>query len=300
MVRVTEAQRFYSLKNNVARAREDNLDTLNQVASQKRITHLHEDPIGANKILRSRSRLSELDSFVSNLNFGKGFVNTTEKSLSLIQDSLIRIKELSVAAASDTFDSQSRMATAAEINELLNGIVQIANTRFGAKYIFSGFRTDTPAIDRDGVFLGDDGEIFLQIGAQNFQRVNIPGREVFEIDPSEYARGHIGMIPAISSLRQGLATDNKTQIYKAMEDLDFHSDRLTTHLANIGAIFNTLERTSQQLQLNKDLQAESLSHIEDVDLFQASSDFKRTEQVLQGTLQATNKMMQPSLLNYIR
>jgi flagellar hook-associated protein 3 FlgL len=43
-----------------------------------------------------------------------------------------------------------------------------------------------------------------------------------------------------------------------------------------------------------------LSGVEDADMYDATSEFKRTETALQSTLQASTKLLQPSLLNFMQ
>jgi flagellar hook-associated protein 3 FlgL len=43
-----------------------------------------------------------------------------------------------------------------------------------------------------------------------------------------------------------------------------------------------------------------LSNIVDADAFEVMSDFKKTETILQSTLLAANKALQPSLLNFLQ
>lgn len=302
MVRVTERQRYFQLENNISKVKNESVRALNQVSSQKKINEIHDDPIGAAKIIRSKSRLSEMKSFEDNLAFGKGFVSTSEKALMMIQESLIRAKELSLAGASDTYNVDSRVAIAKEVGQLVDSIVQTANTRFGSKYIFSGFRTSNPAFDAQGSYLGDDGEIFLQLGDEKFQKINIPGREIFNgnVDNREGAKISVGVIDNLVSLKRGLESNNKDLIYHSMNEIGNHSDLISTSLSEVGSIANAMDKSSEQLQLSIEFERKKISDIEDADVFEASSDFKRAEQLLQSTLQASSNMLQPSLLNFLR
>ena len=54
------------------------------------------------------------------------------------------------------------------------------------------------------------------------------------------------------------------------------------------------------VEISNDLSKGELSKTEDVDMFKASSDFKQTEAILQSTLMASNKLLQPSLMNFLQ
>ena len=70
--------------------------------------------------------------------------------------------------------------------------------------------------------------------------------------------------------------------------------------ANIGAIWGAIENAEDRIVLQKEQKIEVVSKVEDADMFEATSDFKRTESALQTTLMASNKLLQPSLLNFIQ
>ena len=108
------------------------------------------------------------------------------------------------------------------------------------------------------------------------------------------------MVHALSILHEGLATDNMQEIRVAMDELDFQLEKTTSYQATLGAVWNALEDSSQRTELSREISQEKLSRLEDVDSYKAISDFKRTETVLQSTLMASNKLLQPSLLNFMQ
>ena len=56
----------------------------------------------------------------------------------------------------------------------------------------------------------------------------------------------------------------------------------------------------RRIELQKEQKIDTVSKVEDADMFKATSDFKRTETALQTTLMASNKLLQPSLLNFLQ
>jgi flagellar hook-associated protein 3 FlgL len=85
-----------------------------------------------------------------------------------------------------------------------------------------------------------------------------------------------------------------------MQELEHHLEKTTSYQATIGGIHNSLSGTSQRLETEKDFERANLSKVQDADMFEATSEFKRTETVLQSTLMASNKLLQPSLLNFMQ
>jgi flagellar hook-associated protein 3 FlgL len=178
-------------------------------------------------------------------------------------------------------------------------IVSLANTTYANRYIFSGFRTQTPSLSSDGLYLGDDGAIFLQIDNNDYRQINIPARDLFEASEEEQEVGHTNMIDCVELLKTGLETNNIDYIHSAMSEVDFQLEKAMSYRAKLGALYNALDSATKRLELSENNAKDSLSIIEEVDMFKATSDFKRSEAVLQSTLQASNKMLQPSLLNFM-
>ncbi len=299
-MRVSDRHRYEVANNRIEKAKDASVGVMNQLSSQRRIGAIHEDPVGSTKILKQKDRLSDIRNFQTNIAFSQGFVNASEEAISIISERLQRARELTIAMANDTYGPESRSATAKEIGEIITGIVQMGNSRYGSRFLFSGFRTNAPALDDDGNFLGDDGEIFIQVGEGRFQRINSSGRQLFGGGKDNTGVEHGGMIDSLANLLNGLESNSKDVIFKSLGELDFHIDKAISLQTAIGASSASLNDVFKQLDSNLDLERDVLSKIEDLDVLQATSDFKRTESVLQSTLVTSNKMLQPSLMNFLQ
>lgn len=299
-MRVSDRQRYELANSRVGAAKSDNTAMLEQLSTQKRINRLSDDPIGLGESLKRKTQIASADQFLKNIDFSKGYIERTEGALNGIQDFLIRAKELSVSMANDTYDANSRLATAREVKEILEGVVALANSAYGNRYVFGGFRTMTPPVSRDGNFMGDDGAIFLQVDDGTFRQINLQARNLFVPSADEREGGRLGMVHTLEILKQALETDDVEGIRRAMTELDFQMDKTSSYQATLGAIYNGIEETAKRLELNREMVQENLSRIEDADVYRVTSDFKRTESVLQSTLLASNKLLQPSLMNFMQ
>jgi flagellar hook-associated protein 3 FlgL len=63
---------------------------------------------------------------------------------------------------------------------------------------------------------------------------------------------------------------------------------------------NALRETGNRLSGDEIVLRDQLSKTQDADIYHSTSEFKRTEAVLQGTLMASTKLLQPSLLNFLQ
>lgn len=299
-MRISDRQRYDIANSRVDTAKSDNASMLEQLSTQKRINRVSDDPIGMGQALKRKSQINNYDQFMKNIEFSKGYLERTESALQGITESLMRAKELSVTLANSTYASASREAAALEMGQLIEGVVSLANSTYGNRYLFGGFRTQTPPVSREGHFMGDDGAIFLQIDDGTFRQINLQARNLFEPSADERDQGHFGMVHTLQILTDSLHTNDVQGIQKAMDELDFQLDKTSSYQATLGAIHNAIDETSKKLELNRELTQIDLSRIEDADTYKVTSDFKRTESVLQSTLMASNKLLQPSLMNFMQ
>ena len=145
-MRVSERQRYLSSETRVERAKNNNGKMLEQISSQKRINRVSDDPVGMSYAIKQKAQIAGYDQYSKNMTFAKGYLERSEASLRGIQDYLIRAKELAVGMANATYDAESRNVTALEIREIIDGVVSLANSSYGNRYVFGGFRTTTPPL----------------------------------------------------------------------------------------------------------------------------------------------------------
>lgn len=299
-MRVSEKLRYDTVESRVENAKDANAHQMERLSSNKDILKLSDGPLRAKQAIRARDQISDLEQFQKNIEFSKGLLERSETSLAGIGDNLVRLKELAVGMANDTYDAQSRDATAREVREVMEELVQLGNTTFNGRYIFGGFRNQTPPLNLEGDYMGDDGALFLQISRNNFRQVNVQARNLFEPNAEERQVGHFNMLQTATCLYEGLLGNDKEMIRKAMDELEFQMEKTTTFQATIGGMWKSLTDASGRLGGEEVLARAALSKAEDADIYDATSMFKRTEATLQGTLMASTKMLQPSLLNFLQ
>ena len=299
-MRISERMRYDLVNNRVQDAKTDNANAMERLSSQKDVQKLSDNPVGAAQMIRYRDDIEGLRQYQTNIEYSKGFLDRSEEALKSIADNLIRAKELAVGMSNDTYDKNSRAATALEIREIVDEITQLANTTFNGRYIFGGFRNQTPCLSLDGDYLGDDGRIFLEISKGNFRPINLVGRDIFQATSAEQEKGHYDMMTTLDVLHDGLVNSDKALMHAALNELDYQLEKTTSSHAILGAIGNSLKQTNDRLGSEEVLMRGRLSKVQDTDVYQATSDFKRTEATLQGTLSSSTKLLQPSLLNFLQ
>jgi flagellar hook-associated protein 3 FlgL len=154
-----------------------------QIASGLKFLKPSDDPVGAVKVLNINSNLGMVDQYSRNVAQATSTLSYQESVLVSVNDSLQRIRELTLQANNPTNHDSARRSIGQEIDENLKALKMLANTRDSAgEYIFGGFRVDQPPfIDTNGTmsYNGDQGQRMVQIGEGAQIAVRDPGDELF-------------------------------------------------------------------------------------------------------------------------
>jgi flagellar hook-associated protein 3 len=149
-----------------------------QLSTGKKINLPSDDPAGLVKALRLRTSLKEGEQYLDNIGEAVNYLETTDGALMQINEVVLRIRELTVKAATGTNSSDSVAAIAQEIYELNDQLKMIANTTYGSKYIFAGTNvTEEPY--QNGKWTGNNEILNIEITAGVTVAVNITSIKEF-------------------------------------------------------------------------------------------------------------------------
>ncbi len=267
-----------------------------QLATNRRIDRASDDPSGAALSLQYRKSIAFEAQMRRNLENGTAFLNVTEAALSGATDLLQRARELTVQAANDTLGPAERQGVAAEVNQLLEQLVQVANTSFGGVYIFSGHQTSTPAYAVGSsppaavTWQGDYGERLRRVSARDVVPVNIIGDRVFD-----------NLFDRLIQLRDALQSGAPgAQVRPFIADIDAALERVLNARAEVGARLNRFEATTFRSQETDTNLQELRASVEDIDIAETIVRFTAAQNALEAALGAIGRTANLSLLNYLR
>ena len=152
------------------------------MSSGRRINKPSDDPIGTIRDLDYRKELSKIQQYRGAIAQGQNWMGIYDNALADVNRMLSSARELAVAMANETFDSDARLASAGEVSSMLERIIQIANDELEGKSIFAGFRTNIKPIIMSATgarYVGDTGKIQFQIDTSSRFDVNLIGSNVF-------------------------------------------------------------------------------------------------------------------------
>ncbi len=120
-----------------------------------------------------------------------------------------------------------------------------------------------------------------------------------KVDPVTGGAG-VNIFSLIRSLDVALKTNDKLAIQDALEPLDQALNQISLVRAEIGGRVNQLSVTGDALQKSIIDNKTVTSQIEDADMFQTMSNLTKTDTTLKGTLETSSRMLNNSLLNFLK
>ena len=162
------------------------IEVLNQqISTQKKIQNPSDSPQGIAKLLSLNKKINDADTYISNVQESKTFLQETINGMESIQgqisEAITMMTEVNNATKTDTYKSY-----ADKIDSIIDSVLSAANSEFGGKYVFGGtdFSSNPYGLDAGGnsvsTLVSDtSGVQKIKITSSTQQKINITGTELF-------------------------------------------------------------------------------------------------------------------------
>ncbi len=144
-LRVSQKGMFTHHINNMNTSLSSLMELNMKAASQKEINRPSDDPAGTAQVMAYRHQISQLSQYRENVDTARGWLGLQDNTLMQVNTVLTRVKELAEQASSGTYDKSNREQIGFEIREQFEQLIQLSNTEFEGKHIFSGHKTEKAA-----------------------------------------------------------------------------------------------------------------------------------------------------------
>jgi flagellin len=241
-----------------------------QLASGSRITKSADDAAGLSISENLKGEIRSFGQARRNANDAVSLIQVSEGGLSEISNILVRFRELSVQAASDTVGDQERGFINKEVVQMKDELERIANsTRWGATRLLDG---------SGGVFS-------FQVDIRND-----PFNDRIEFDAStQDARlATLGISDIDLSSQEGAR--------QALEVVDVAQVQVSGQRATLGAIQNRLISTQDYLGIAEENLSAANSRIRDTDVAKATAEMTRNNILQNATVSVLQQANQAPML----
>lgn len=246
--------------------------SMERLASGNRINKAGDDAAGLAISENFRASIRGMRQAKRNANDGISMIQVTEGGLNEISNMIVRLRELSIQASSDTIGDTERQFTDREFQSLKQEIDRIANVT-----AFNGTQT----------LNGKAGLLEIQVGIQNNP---ILDRVTFNGERSNSS------LEALKLGGESCATKQGAQV--SLTTIDDALVRVNSIRADLGALQNRLQSTINNLAISDENLSAANSRIRDTDMAEEVSELTK-QNILQqagiSVLAQANSNVQSSL-----
>ena len=291
-----------SVSNTMMSGLQNNLGRLQklqeQLSSGKQMSRPSDSPVKTVEALQFRSTIRRTEQYVRNADDGLAQLGAADAALTDGLSLTRRARDLVLTGMNDTMGPEGRAALASEIENLRDGLVGVANTRYLDRPVFGGTTAATDAFTPAGSYQGNTETVLRTVGAGVQVPVNVTGAAVFGAngDPDQLFR----VLDDLAATLRGGGPEMHGKLNSGLTSLDKGIDRVIAQLGDVGARTNRLDTVKAAAENSLISLANSLSEVEDIDLPKTIVDLQLQEVAYKAALGATARVVQPSLLDFLR
>ncbi|WP_315969755.1 flagellar hook-associated protein FlgL [Cellulomonas timonensis] len=271
-----------------------------KMSSGKKINVPSDDPAGASDMLRLRGEQRTQAQYQRNAGDGNSWLTTIDSALQTTSTTIRRVRDLVIQSGSGAAGTPSREAIAVEIEGLRDELLQQANTTYLGRTVFAGtsnagaaFTVDSTTDPATYTFTGAaSATVERQVADATTVRVDADGAKVY----GDGADSVFALLDSIAATLRTPGADAATQLAA----LDTRFETVLTELAGVGARQTRIVNAQASLVDSALTTKTQLSAIEDIDLAEIILELGMQETAYQGALGAAAKVLQPSLMDYLR
>lgn len=299
-MRITQSMLQNNMLKNLYSSQAQMNKYLTQINTGKKISRPSDDPVIVMKGMGYRTEVTEVDQYRRNTSEIWNWMDHTDDALDKATKAMQRIEELAVQAANDTYDKDEREAIAKEVEQLQRQLVEIANTNVNGKYIFNGTDTNLKPVEVD-----EEGNVIVTDTDGRNQYVNIEVSKgiTFDVNMDPDKMFNKELFSNIDDFISALKSDDSNQqdeINSALEILRKGTTDIVNTRAELGAKMNRLELIEDRLSHQEIIAKDTMMKNEGVDFEEAVMNLLTQEVIHRAALSAGSKIIQPSLVDFLR
>lgn len=289
----------------------------NQLASGRAITKPSDDPTAVNQSMLLRNTLTDQEQYVRNIDQVNTWLDTSDQTIGTAQSVMQRALELAVQGSNGTNSRESQQALAQEVRQLKDELRGIANTKLAGRHIFNGSQTlqePYPAFAPEAkppaarvpsypsaastpvaAALDNTDSLTAAIGPGVSVQYNVSGTDVFGATGD--GNSAFEVLDKLTYALEGGDVDTASRLITNLQD---RIDDMSLKRAELGGKRNRTDLLNSRYSETEVSMKSLLSTYEDVDMPKVISELTLSQSVYQASLAASAKIMQPTLMDFLR
>jgi flagellar hook-associated protein 3 FlgL len=221
-----------SVKRQLTNARKNVMTAQEQAGTGIRVQKPSDDPVAAAAARRETSRQKLADAGVSVSEEATLQLEGTDSVLNDVFAALTSAHDLALENATATASSENRTNAAHQVRMMREQMVSLGNTNLAGRYVFAGYRDQTPAFAADGTFVGDSSSKELQVLPGLVVKASISGDKVFGTGSPD------DMFSVLDKLASALEANDQTGVRDLLKDLETNQSRVLSARTQVGVMID--------------------------------------------------------------
>ncbi|NDD92289.1 flagellin FliC [bacterium] len=244
--------------------------SLEKLASGTRIVRSADDAAGLAISEKMRAQVRSIRQDTRNANDGISMIQTAEGGMNEIGNILVRFRELSIQAASDTIGDTERGFIDKEVQQLRSEIDRISQSTE-----FNGLK----------LLAGESSKLEIQIGQGNNAEQD---RFSFDLADSNVSSDRLGVT--------SLSVKDKESAQSNLSVIDGAIETLSSSRANLGAMQNRLQSVVNNLAVYDENLSAARSRIYDIDMASETAEMAKNSILTQAGTSVLSQANQHPML----
>lgn len=265
-----------------------------QLSTGRILNRPSDSPTDTTAAMRLRTSLAQQAQYARNAQDGIGWLTQVDATLGTVTESVRRARDLALQGANTGALGQvARDALATEVEEIRTGLLANANATYLDRPVFGGITSGDLAYDPAGTYVGTPGDVNRRVADGVVVRVDVDG-------PAVFGDGATSVFAELDDLAVALRANDTVTVTASVDALRARLDTITAARTAAGTRYQRIEQsalaaTDAQLSLST-----NLSTLENTDVAKAIVDLQLQEMAYQASLAATARVLQPSLVDFLR
>ena len=330
-MRVTNSMLVNSFMNNLNTNMTKLSSLQNSMTSGKKFAHISDDPVALIYSQQAKYKLSRLADYTRNVDMSKSWVTQSEAGTLEMNKILISAYESCIDAATDIKNNVDFTNIAQYIGQLRDHVLGVLNTTIGDKFVYGGYNTtgysesgkttppftvnnlgnlcyngvdltatDTPTLNLIDQLRADTLTFDVAFGTAMPVTINGIDFAFYGTDPN--TGENLNIYNLLSDMYNTLTTPGvrAEDINVYISDLQQAQNHSLALSAELGGRANRLEILESRYAQDELNYTQMLSDAEDADLAEIIMRFSMAEAVYNASLSAGARIIQPTLMDFLR
>lgn len=298
-------------------------DVNKQLSSGKRMSFASDDPASSVSSMRLRKELAATEQFKRNISDANSWLATSDAAMQSVADRYTEARTLLINSIDGALGDKSQGALAAQLRKIAESIMSQANSTYLGRTVFAGnsdkglvFKTGSDG--HDTIFLAAEKDeitaktVDRRIDADTTVQANVDGNKLFgtgtiqwdgttlKTDNNPSVMNLLIAAAQILESPAGPVGENRQKIESIQKELGERFAKLQEAQSAVGARHKQVLEAQNSVIFDLQQVKGQISDVEDIDIQKVTIDMSLASMAYQASLSSTQRVVQPTLLDYLR